>query len=85
MITARDVEAEYVDILSSMSPQQLWAIGIHSAACALVAAERGSTLAGTPDEIRTARELLFDREAERRNFEMSRAAPTVIRSVERVN
>jgi len=74
MITARDIEAEYVDILATMSPQQLWAVEIHAAACALVAAERGSTLAGAPDEMRVARELLFDREAQRRNYSSGKAA-----------
>ena len=82
MVTARDIEAEYVDVFASMSPQQLWAVGVYGTACALVAVERGSTLAGTPDELRVARELLFEREASRRNFKASARehTPRLVRS-----
>lgn len=69
ILTAADIEAEYVDVLASISPRQAWAMQIYGAARALVAAERGSTLAGTPDEQRVARDLLFEAEAARRNAE----------------
>lgn len=67
MHTAADIEAEYVDVMASISPKQLWAMQLYGAARALVAVERGSTLAGTPDEQRAARELLFEAEASLRN------------------
>lgn len=69
MLTPADIEAEYVEALATITPKQLWAVQIYGTACALVAAERGSTLAGTPDEQRVAREMIFTAEAARRNAE----------------
>jgi hypothetical protein len=69
MLTPADIEAEYVEALATITPKQLWAVQIYGTACALVAAERGSTLAGTPEEQRVAREMIFKAEAARRNAE----------------
>jgi inorganic triphosphatase YgiF len=70
MLTAADIEAEYVDVFATISPRQLWAIELYGTARALVALDRGSLLAGTPDEQKAARELLFEGEADRRNREV---------------
>jgi hypothetical protein len=66
MLTAADIEAEYVDVLATISPRQRWAMQLYGAARALVAAEQGAAEAG-PDDHRIARERLFKAEAERRN------------------
>lgn len=66
MNTAQDLEAEYAEIVASMTPDQLWAVEMYGASRALVALERGGMLSGTPDELRVARALLFEEEARRR-------------------
>jgi hypothetical protein len=67
MLTAADIEAEYAQVMAGLSERQAWAMEIYAAARALVAADRGAPLAGTPDEQQVAREMLFEAEARWRN------------------
>jgi hypothetical protein len=69
MLTAADIEAEYVDVLASISPRQRWAMQLYAEARARLAAESGSTARAGAEAQRTAREALFKAEAERRNAE----------------
>jgi hypothetical protein len=79
MLTERDIEAEYVDVLASVSPRQMWAIQLYAAACALVAAERGAAAADVADQQKRAREALFRAEAARRNAEAQARAAAAAR------
>lgn len=59
MSNAADLEARYASLMDAMTDQQRWAVEVYGTARALVAVERGSMLAGGPDDLRVAREVLF--------------------------